>query len=138
LRSTEKKWGAYILGVVEQLQKRNYPVTGFNIVVDGDVPVGAGMSSSAAVECATAFALNELFDFGISKFDMVKIAQKAEHEFVGLQCGIMDMFASMFGKKDHVIRLDCRSLEYDYVPLHFEGIKIVLLDTNIQTLTCII
>jgi len=132
LRSTEKKWSAYILGVVEQLQKRNYPVTGFNIVVDGDVPVGAGMSSSAAVECATAFALNELFDFGISKFDMVKIAQKAEHEFVGLQCGIMDMFASMFGKKDHVIRLDCRSLEYDYVPLHFDGIKIVLLDTNIK------
>ena len=132
LRSTEKKWSAYILGVVEQLQKRNYSVTGFNIVVDGDVPVGAGMSSSAAVECATAFALNELFDFGISKFDMVKIAQKAEHEFVGLQCGIMDMFASMFGKKDHVIRLDCRSLEYDYVPLHFDGIKIVLLDTNIK------
>lgn len=132
LHSAENKWSAYVLGVVEQLQKRNYPVKGFNIVIDGDVPVGAGMSSSAAVECATAFALNELFDLGISKFDMVKIAQKAEHEFVGLQCGIMDMFASMFGKKDHVIRLDCRSLEYDYVPLHFEGTKIVLLDTNVK------
>jgi len=132
LRSTDKRWSAYTLGVVEQLQKRNYPVQGFNIVIDGDVPVGAGMSSSAALEDATVFALNELFGFGISKFDMVKMAQKAEHEFVGLQCGIMDMFASMFGKKGHVIRLDCRSLEYEYVPFHIDGIKIVLLDTNIK------
>ncbi len=100
--------------------------------MDGDVPVGAGMASSAAVECATVFALNELFQLNVSKHEMMRIAQKAEHEFVGVQCGIMDMFTSMFGKKDHVIRLDCRSMEYEYIPFNIEGIKIVLLDTNVK------
>jgi galactokinase len=132
LRESKLHWSGYILGIVEQLQKRNYPVTGVNIMVDGDVPVGAGMASSAAIECATVFALNELFELGISKLEMVKIAQKAEQEFVGLQCGIMDMFTSMFGKKDHVICLDCRSFEYEYFPFKQDGIKIVLLDTNIK------
>jgi len=132
LRQSKFHWSAYVLGVVEQLQKRNYSLTGFNIIVDGDVPVGAGMASSAAIECATAFGLNELFGLGISKLDMVKIAQKAEQEFVGLQCGIMDMFTCMFGKKDNVICLDCRSYEYEYFPFHQEGIKIVLLDTSIK------
>ncbi len=132
IRESKLHWSGYILGVVEQLQKRNYPIGGFNIIVDGDVPVGAGMASSAAIECATVFALNELFELNISKLEMVKIAQKAEQEFVGLQCGIMDMFSSMFGKKDHVICLDCRSLEYEYFPFKQDGIKIVLLDTSIK------
>lgn len=105
---------------------------GFNAVVDGDVPIGAGLSSSAAVECATVFALNELFGLGLDKMDMVKLAQRAEHAFAGVKVGIMDMFASMFGKKDHVIRLDCRSLDYEYVPFHLEQIKIVLLNTNVK------
>jgi len=125
-------WSAYVLGVVEQLQKRNYPLKGFNIIVDGDVPVGAGMASSAAIECATISSLNELFGLNIDKLEMVKIAQLAEQEFVGLQCGNMDMFTSIFGKKDHVICLDCRSFEYEYLPFRQEGIKIVLLDTSIK------
>jgi len=125
-------WTTYILGVINQLSKLDYPITGFNLVIDGDVPIGAGLSSSAAVECATAFALNELFDLGIDKMEMVKIAQNAEQTFSGVMCGIMDMFASMFGKKGHVIKLDCRSLEYEYLPFKLNGYKIVLFDTHVK------
>ena len=129
---TDKHWPNYILGVVDQFQKRGYQLGGFNLVIDGDVPLGAGLSSSAAVECATAFALNELFQLGIEKLEMVKAAQLAEHTFAKVMCGIMDQFASMFGKKDHVIKLDCRSLDYEYVPLELRGIKILLLNTNVK------
>ena len=127
-----KSWPTYILGVVDQLLKRGYPVGGFNLVLDGDVPIGAGLSSSAAVECAVVFSLNELFGLGISKMEMVQIAQKAEHTYSGVLCGIMDMFASMFGKKDQVIRLDCRSLDYAYEPLQLDGYKLVLFNTNVK------
>lgn len=132
LSSTGKHWPVYILGVVHQLQNKGYQLSGFNLMVDGDVPIGAGMSSSAAVECATIFALNELFKFGISKKEMIKMAQMAEHEFAGVKCGIMDQFASMFGKAGYVIRLDCRSMEFEYVPFAMNEIKIVLLDTNVK------
>lgn len=132
LRQSKLHWSGYVLGVVEQLQKNNCSLSGFNIIVDGNVPVGAGMASSAAIECATVFALNVLFELNLSRLEMVKIAQKAEQEFVGLQCGIMDMFTSMYGKKDHVICLDCRSVEYEYFPFKQDGIKIVLLDTSIK------
>jgi galactokinase len=129
---SEKHWPNYILGVVDQLQKNGYAIGGFNLVIDGDVPLGAGLSSSAAVECATAFSLNELFSLGMEKLEMVKAAQRAEHEFAKVMVGIMDQFASMFGKKDHVIKLDCRSLEYEYVPLALKGAKILLLNTNVK------
>lgn len=129
---TDLQWPNYILGVVDQLKKRGYPVKGFNLVIDGDVPIGAGMSSSAAVECATAFALNDLLGLHIERLDIALIAQKAEHEFAGVMCGIMDQFASVFGKKDHVIRLDCQSLEYEYVPLKMDGYKLLLLNTNVK------
>ncbi len=131
LQPTET-WATYILGVADQLIKRGYKIGGFNLVIDGDVPLGAGLSSSAAVECATVFALNELFELGIDKMEMVKIAQKAEHEYAGVMCGIMDQFASMFGKKDHVIKLDCRSLEYEYMPLKLDGYKLVLFNSNVK------
>lgn len=125
-------WPNYILGPVAQLLKKNIAVTGFNAILSSNVPVGAGLSSSAAVECATIFALNELFHAKLDKITMIKMAQKAEHEYPGLLCGIMDMFASMMGKKDHVIKLDCRSLEYEYVPFKLDGIKVVLFDTNVK------
>jgi galactokinase len=112
--------------------KNGYQPGGFDLVINGNIPIGAGLSSSAAVECATAYALNDIFQLGISKMDLVKMAQKAEHEYAGVMCGIMDQFASMHGKKDHVIRLDCRSLEYEYVPLQLQGYKIVLLNTNVK------
>lgn len=128
----QKNWPNYILGVADQLIKRGYNIGGFNIALDGNVPIGAGLSSSAAVECAVVFALNELFQLGIDKKEMVLIAQKAEHEFAGVKCGIMDQFASMFGKKGHVIKLDCRSLEYEYFPLDLKGYTIVLFDTQVK------
>ena len=132
LAPTDKHWPNYILGVVDQFQKRGYQLGGFDLVIDGDVPLGAGLSSSAAVECATAFALNELFHLGLEKLEMVKAAQLAEQTFAGVMVGIMDQFASMFGKKNHAIKLDCRSLQYEYVPLELKGVKILLLNTNVK------
>ena len=132
VRPTDKGWPNYILGVADQLVKRGYSIKGFNMAIDGDVPIGSGLSSSAAVECATAFALNEIFKLGIDKKDLAFIGQKAEHTFAGVMCGIMDQFASVFGKKDHVIKLDCQSIEYEYVPLVLEGYKLVLLNTNVK------
>jgi galactokinase len=132
LAPSDRGWPNYMLGVADQMVKSGHVLGGFNLVLSGDVPIGAGLSSSAAIECATAFALNELFGFSIPRLEMVKMAQRAEHLFAGVRVGIMDMFASMFGKKDHVIKLDCRSLEYDYVPLKLDGIKIVLFNTNVE------
>ncbi len=125
-------WPNYILGVADQMIKRGYPIEGFNLVLDANVPPGSGMSSSAAVECATAIALNELFELHIPDAELADIAQKAEHHFVGVMCGIMDQFASIFSKKDHVIKLDCRSLEYELIPLDLKEYKILLLNTNVH------
>lgn len=125
-------WPNYILGSAAQFLKRNVSIRGFNAVLSSDVPMGAGLSSSAAVECAAMFALNELLNTRLDRITMAQMAQKAEHEFAGVMCGIMDQFASMMGKKDHVICLDCRSLEYGYKPFKLEGYKILLLNTNVK------
>jgi galactokinase len=143
-----KLWPDYILGVVEQVNRmgrihkmqngKNVAVqseakeVGFNVVFGGDIPPGAGLSSSAALECATAYALNELFGLGMDKLDMVKISQAAENDFVGMKCGIMDQFASMFGKKGQLIRLDCESLDYTYIPFRADDIKVLLFDTRVK------
>jgi galactokinase len=132
LRPSPMHWPDYLLGVVQQLQQAGHRLNGFNIVFSGDIPPGAGMSSSAALECATAFALNELYNLQLDKLSMVRLSQKAENAFVGVQCGIMDQFASMFGRRGHVIRLDCQSLEYTYFPFNLDGIRIVLLDSNVK------
>ena len=125
-------WADYMLGVVAQLIKKDYVIGGFEILLKGDIPIGAGLSSSAAVECATIFALNELFHFGLEKMEMVQMAQMAEHEYAGVKCGIMDQFASMFGKKDHLIKLDCRSLEYEYIPFQNQDFVLVLFNSNVK------
>lgn len=125
-------WPNYMLGVVAQFVKRGVKVKGFNALLSSDIPMGAGLSSSAAVECATAFALNELLGAGFDRITLVQMAQAAEHEYAGVKCGIMDQFASMFGQENKVIRLDCRSLEYNYFPLQMDGLAIVLLDTNVK------
>jgi galactokinase len=132
LKPVPGSWTNYILGVVDQLNKRGSKVKGFNLVIDGEVPFGAGLSSSAAVECATASALNHVFKLAVPKDELIFIAQKAEHEFAGVMCGIMDQFASVFGKKDHVMKLDCRSMEYEYVPFDMKDYKILLLNTNVK------
>ncbi|RYY82616.1 MAG: galactokinase, partial [Chitinophagaceae bacterium] len=126
------QWTNYILGVVAQFQKRGFVLGGFNLVIDGEVPFGAGLSSSAAVECATAFGLNELFGCNVPREELIYIAQKAEHEYAGVLCGIMDQFASAFGKSGHVVRLDCRSMDYRYVPCQLDGYKLLLLNTNVK------
>jgi len=132
VEKSPKGWANYVLGVVDQLQKRGYSLKGFNLYLDGDVPLGAGLSSSAALECATAFALNHLNQLGISQMDLALISQKAEHVFAGVNCGIMDQFASVFGKKDQAVMLDCRSMKYVYIPLKLDGYKLVLLNTNVK------
>lgn len=132
LAPDSKGWPNYPLGVADQLLKAGYPLKGFNLALGGDVPIGAGLSSSAAVECAVIFALNELFGLGIDKLDMVKMAQRAEHTFAGVMCGIMDQFASMFGQCGYALKLDCRSLDYELVPLAMDDVEIVLLNTNIK------
>jgi galactokinase len=132
IHKTEILWTNYILGVVHELQKAGKKIGGFNAVVTSDLPIGVGISSSAALECATAFALNHIFDLQIEKIDLIKHAQKAEHNFVGVMCGIMDQFASMMGKKGHCIKLDCKTMAYEYVPLKLDGYSIVLLNTNVK------
>ena len=129
---SEKHWPNYILGVVDQYQKRGATLGGFNLYIDGDVPLGAGLSSSAAVECAVTLALSELFDLDVERLDIPQIAQKAEHTYAGVMCGIMDQFASAFGKEKNVIKLDCRTLGFEYVPLDLKGYEVVLLNTNVK------
>ncbi|MEO7802837.1 MAG: galactokinase [Ginsengibacter sp.] len=132
LMKSGKQWPDFILGSLQQLQIHNYHTAGFNLVVGGDVPLGAGLSSSAALECASLFAFKQIFKLDISLLDIVKMAQRAENDFVGVQCGIMDQFASGFGKKNHVIKLDCRSLEYEYKPFMPDDVEIILLNTNVK------
>lgn len=132
LGGQQSEWTDYILGVVDQMQQAKVTLTGFDLLLNSDLPIGAGMSSSAAVECATIFALNELFNTGFTKKQMVKMAQKAEHAYTGVKCGIMDMFASVFGKENQVIRLDCRSLDFDYMPFKLGTKQLLLLNTNVK------
>ena len=127
-------WARYIFGVCREIIKRGGAIQGFDTTFAGDVPLGAGMSSSAALESTYAFALNDLFQLGIDKFELAKIGQATEHNYCGVNCGIMDQFASVFGKAGHLIRLDCRSLEYKYYPFDPEaaGYKLVLLDSVVK------
>lgn len=125
-------WARYIFGVCREIIKRGYKIPGFNTAFAGDVPLGAGMSSSAALESTFAFALNDMLGLGIDKFELAKIGQATEHNYCGVNCGIMDQFASVFGKEGSLIRLDCRSLEYQYFPFKPEGYKLVLLDSAVK------
>ena len=127
-----QSWACYIFGVCREIQKRGGKIGGFDTVFAGDVPLGAGMSSSAALESTYAFALNDLYSLGIDKFELAKIGQSTEHNYCGVNCGIMDQFASVFGKKGNLIRLDCRSLEYAYFPFDPKGYKLVLLDSRVK------
>jgi len=128
----ENGWQNYMMGVVHELQKIGAKLTGFDCEFGGNVPIGSGMSSSASLECSLAFALNELFELGFDKWQLIKATQMAEHNFVGIKCGIMDQFASMMGKKNQVMLLDCRSLEYEYFPLDLGDYQLLLLNTNVS------
>lgn len=132
LKQTEKDWANYILGVAYQLQHWGYNIGGFNLYVDGNIPLGAGLSSSAALACATTYALAELFYLSVPKIDIAKIAQMAEQTFAGVNCGIMDQFVSVFGKKHNAILLDCERLDHTEIPLKLNGYQLVLFNTNIK------
>ena len=125
-------WANYIFGVCREIIKRGYKLQGFDTVFYGNVPIGAGMSSSAALESTFAFALNELLDLGIDKFELARIGQMTEHNYVGVKCGIMDQFASLFGKAGHLMRLNCATMEFEYFPFNPKGYKVVLLDTVVK------
>src|SRR5882672_4753151 len=125
-------WATYLLGMIFFLQKQAPGIEGIDVLIDGDVPMGAGMSSSAAICSAFGFALNELFGLGLTRMQLALTGQKTEHEFAGVKCGIMDQFASLHGKAGHVIKLDCRSLEFEYIRFHFPDYKIVLVNTLVS------
>jgi galactokinase len=125
-------WANYLLGVLFQFRENGYPVKPFYCAFGGNVPLGAGMSSSAAMECGFAEALSQFNLLNVPKLKIIKMAQWSEHHFVGVQCGIMDQFASVMGKAGHVIVLDCRSLEYRYAPLDLQDYRIVLCDTKVK------
>ncbi len=125
-------WAKYIFGVCREIIKRGGKIEGFDTVFSGNVPLGAGMSSSAALECTYAYALNDMLNLGIDKFELAKIGQATEHNYVGVKCGIMDQFISLFGKKGHLVRLDCKTMEYEYFPFDPQGYRLVLLDTQVK------
>ena len=129
-----QSWARYIFGVCRETIKRGGKVAGFDTVFAGDVPLGAGLSSSAALESTFAFAINELNGNGIDKFELAKIGQSTEHNYCGVNCGIMDQFASCFGKAGCLIRLNCKTLEYKYFPFDPEaaGYKLVLIDSCVK------
>ena len=129
-----QSWACYIFGVCREIQKRGGVIGGFDTVFAGDVPLGAGMSSSAALESTFAYALNDLYNLGIEKFELARIGQSTEHNYCGVNCGIMDQFASVHGKAGHLMRLDCRSMEFNYFPFDptKHGYRLVLVNSCVK------
>jgi len=131
LHASPKGWPNYLMGVVDQFLKGRYNLLGFNCVFGGDIPIGAGLSSSAALEAGLAYALNRIFELKIGDLTLVRMSQKAENEFVGVQCGIMDQYINIFGREEKALQLDCRSLQHIYYPFD-ERIAVVLFDTRVS------
>ncbi|MBI1224823.1 MAG: galactokinase [Bacteroidetes bacterium] len=131
-RKSEKSWVNYLLGVISEAQRDGFNIGGVNVVFGGEIPLGAGLSSSAALESGMLAGLNELFCLGLSKLEIVKLAQRGENNFVGMNCGIMDMFASVMGQARQVLRLDCRSLDYEHFPFDTPEHSLVLCDSAVK------
>jgi galactokinase len=132
IEPSNEQWANYLLGVIAQLVNDGKRVPGFDCVFGGNIPIGAGMSSSAAIECGLAFSLNEIYSLGYSNLELAKLAQRAEHEYAGVKCGIMDQFAVLYGRENHVIKLDCQSLEHQYYELDMSHLSIVLVNTGVK------
>lgn len=124
-------WANYIMGVVNEFQKVGKEISGFELSFGGDIPIGSGLSSSAALECGVGMAIDQLYGLGLERWDLIKLAQKAEHNFAGVKCGIMDQFAVTQGKKDHFMRLDCKSLEFEYFPYTDLQFSIILCNSMV-------
>lgn len=131
IEKSNESWENYLVGVVEGIQQKSNKLRGFDCIIYSDLPIGAGISSSAAMECGFGFGLNELFNLNLTKLDIIKIGQAAEHNFVGTQCGIMDQYASIMGKKNHAILLDCQSISHEYIPIELGDFSLLLLNTNV-------
>ncbi len=127
-----KDWATYLAGMAFHIQKDGHQLEGVDVVIGGDVPLGGGLSSSAAVCSAFGFALNELFCINLTRMELALLGQRTEHTFAGVKTGIMDQFASLHGKEHNLMKLDCRSLEYEYIPFHFEDHRIVLVNTMVK------
>ena len=127
-----QSWARYVFGVCRETIKRGGKVGGFNAVFAGDVPLGAGLSSSAALESTFAYALNLINNNGFDKMELALIGQSTEHNYCGVKCGIMDQFISIFGKKNSLVRLDCKTMEYQYFPFQLQGYRLVLLDSCVK------
>lgn len=125
-------WENYILGVLYEITSKTDKLFGFDCIIESRLPIGSGLSSSAALECGLAYGLNELFGLGLSKMDIVNLSQRAEHTFVGTQCGIMDQFASVMSKDGHVILLDCKSMDHTQIPINIAPYQILLLNTKVS------
>lgn len=123
-------WVNYPLGIINEFLKLNVKIEGFDVFYSGNIPPAAGLSSSASIEMVTAFAMNELFKVGLDRMQLVKLSKKSENEFIGVHCGIMDMFAVGFGKENNAIALDCNTLEYNYAPFELDGIRLIVSNTN--------
>jgi galactokinase len=131
-RNGHPPWTAFVKGVQQMLISAGYPLRGVEGVIYGDVPIGSGLSSSAAIEVATAYALQTVFRFDMDPVEMIRLCQRAENEFVGVQCGIMDQFVSRLGTHAHALLLDCRSLQHEQVPFSFEKITLLIVDTKMK------
>lgn len=125
-------WANYLMGIFQQMQKDGHELGGIDCVFGGTLPIGSGMSSSAAMECGMGFGLKTLFDLPYERMELALLGQRSSHQFVGVPCGIMDQFTSMMGKKDHLVLLDCRSLEYEYYPADLPGYELVLLNSKVS------
>lgn len=132
VKTKDNYWSNYIKGVMQVLQQAGYKLGGIDAVVYGHVPIGAGLSSSAAIEVASVCALDDLFALNLSPIDAIKLAQQAENEFIGMRCGIMDQFVSRLGKKGHALFLDCRSLEYKQIPIKLGDNSLLIVDTRVK------
>lgn len=132
IQAGDQLWANYLFGILDQFQKLGVKLAGVDVAFGGNLPIGSGMSSSAAMEVGFATALQHLFGVSIEKPEIARLAQRSSHQFVGVPCGIMDQFASMMGKKDRVIRLDCRSLEYDYIPFYLGDYKVVMINSKVS------
>ncbi len=131
-KKSKWRWPDYLLGAFHLLNTDDTKISGFDCVFSGSIPVGAGLSSSAALETGLIYGLNELWKLGLTKMEMVRLGQRVEHEFVGVNCGIMDQFANMFGMKRNLVKLDCRSLEFEMIPFENRDICIMLCDSNVH------
>jgi len=132
LESGKYQWANYLIGILDQLKQKDIPLEGLNVVFGGNLPVGSGMSSSAALECGFALGLCSLFNLQMSRRELAQLAQRSSNEFMGIPSGIMDQFASLLGQKGHVVKLDCRNLFYEYIPLNLGDYELLLLNSNIS------